>query len=129
MRRDIFDEDHDMFRTAFRQFVDKEIVPYTDEWEQAGITDRRMFLKAGGHGFLGMTGPEEHGGAGVDDFRFNAVTGEETQRRRVDAAGHLGCRPPHRRVPPVLPPRSAPRSRRRAGSRAAVGRAHHRRSR
>ena len=87
MRRDIFDEEHDLFRSAFRQFVDKEIVPYADEWEQAGITDRRMFLKAGEAGFLGINAPEEHGGGGVDDFRYNLITAEEIQMAGVNAAG------------------------------------------
>jgi alkylation response protein AidB-like acyl-CoA dehydrogenase len=87
VRRDIFDEEHDLFRSAFRQFVDKEIVPYADEWEQAGITDRRMFLKAGEAGFLGMNAPEEHGGGGVDDFRYNLIAAEEIQLAGVNAAG------------------------------------------
>jgi alkylation response protein AidB-like acyl-CoA dehydrogenase len=87
VRRDIFDEEHDLFRSAFRQFVDKEIVPYADEWEQAGITDRRMFLKAGEAGFLGINAPEEHGGGGVDDFRYNLITAEEIQMAGVNAAG------------------------------------------
>jgi alkylation response protein AidB-like acyl-CoA dehydrogenase len=87
VRRDIFDDDHDLFRSAFRQFVDKEIVPYADEWEKAGITDRRMFLKAGEAGFLGMNAPEEYGGGGVEDFRYNLITAEEIQLAGVNAAG------------------------------------------
>ena len=76
MRREIFDEEHEMFRAAFRQFLDKEVVPHAEEWERAGITDREMYLKAGVAGFLGFNAPEEHGGSGVDDFRYNQVTAE-----------------------------------------------------
>jgi alkylation response protein AidB-like acyl-CoA dehydrogenase len=50
---------------------------------------REAFAKAGGHGFLGMAVPEEHGGAGVDDFRFNAVLSEEAQRAGLGSV-HLG---------------------------------------
>jgi len=86
LRREIFDEEHEMFRAAFRQFLDKEVVPHAEEWERAGITDREMYLKAGVAGFLGFNAPEEHGGSGVDDFRYNQVTAEEIQLAGVNAA-------------------------------------------
>src|SRR5687767_14437657 len=47
VRRTIFEEEHDLFRTSFRQFLDKELVPHVDEWERAGIVDRDIFRKAG----------------------------------------------------------------------------------
>ncbi len=87
MRREIFDEDHELFRRSFRQFLDKEVVPHADEWEKAGITDRSMYLKAGAAGFLGMSAPEAHGGGGVEDFRYNQITAEEIQMAGVNAAG------------------------------------------
>jgi alkylation response protein AidB-like acyl-CoA dehydrogenase len=86
VRREIFDEEHDLFRSAFRQFLDKEVVPFADEWEKAGITDRSMFLKAGAAGFLGMSAPEQYGGGGVDDFRYNLIAAEEIQMAGVNAA-------------------------------------------
>jgi alkylation response protein AidB-like acyl-CoA dehydrogenase len=86
VRREIFDEEHEMFRAAFRQFLDREVVPHADEWEREGITDRSMFLKAGAAGFLGFNAPEEHGGGGVEDFRYNLVTAEEIQLAGVNAA-------------------------------------------
>ena len=46
-----------------------------------------MFRKAGAQGFLGMAVPEEHGGGGVADFRYNVVIAEEIQRAGVNAAG------------------------------------------
>src|SRR5919107_1033689 len=87
MRRDLFDAEHDLFRDSVRAFIAAELVPFNDEWEQAGIVDRAMFKKAGALGFLGMAAPEEHGGGGVADFRYNVVIAEELQRAGVNAAG------------------------------------------
>jgi alkylation response protein AidB-like acyl-CoA dehydrogenase len=81
-----FDDEHDLFRTSFRQFLDKEVVPRNDEWERAGIVDRELFRKAGENGFLGFAAPEALGGGGVDDFRFNQVLAEEIQLAGVNAA-------------------------------------------
>ncbi len=87
MDRTLFGAEHDLFRTSFRQFVDKEMVPHHLEWERAGIVDRELFRAAGSHGFLGMAIPEEYGGGGVDDFRYNLVIVEETQRAGIGGAG------------------------------------------
>ena len=87
MRRTIFEEEHELFRTSFRQFVDKELVPHVDEWERAGIVDRDVFRKAGDAGFLGMAVPEELGGGGVDDYRYNQVILEEIHMAGVGTPG------------------------------------------
>jgi alkylation response protein AidB-like acyl-CoA dehydrogenase len=87
MRRLIFDEEHELFRASFRQFVDKEIVPNNERWEKAGAVDRELFQRAGASGFLGFAAPEEHGGGGVRDFRYNLVLSEEIQAAGVGAAG------------------------------------------
>jgi alkylation response protein AidB-like acyl-CoA dehydrogenase len=87
MRRTLFDDDHDAFRESFRAFLDKEVVPHQIEWDAAGIVPRELFTAAGRHGFLGMDIPEEHGGGGVRDFRFNAVIAEEVMRCGAAAAG------------------------------------------
>ena len=89
MRRTLYDDDHDAFRSSVRTFVDKEIAPHLDDWSAAGITPRELFLAAGKQGFLGMEVPEEYGGGGVPDFRFNAVLGEELLRT-PDAGAGLG---------------------------------------
>jgi alkylation response protein AidB-like acyl-CoA dehydrogenase len=81
-----FDDEHDLFRTSFRQFLDKEVVPRSDEWERAGIADRELYARAGANGFLGFNAPEALGGGGVDDFRFNQVVAEEIQLAGVNAA-------------------------------------------
>jgi alkylation response protein AidB-like acyl-CoA dehydrogenase len=87
MRRTLFDDDHDLFRDSFRQFVEKEIVPHHERWEQDGVVDRELFAKAGASGFLGMEVPEALGGGGVKDFRYNLVISEEVQRSGTGGAG------------------------------------------
>jgi alkylation response protein AidB-like acyl-CoA dehydrogenase len=87
VHRDLFDETHDDFRSSFRAFVKAEIVPNHEKWEAAGRVDKSMFLAAGAQGFLGMAVPEEYGGLGVDDFRYNVIISEELQRANVIGSG------------------------------------------
>ena len=87
MRRTIFDEEHDMFRESVRSFIDKEIAPNHEKWEQNGKVDKEMFQKAGSTGFLGMAIPEEYGGVGVEDFRYNSIINEEIQLAGVVGSG------------------------------------------
>ena len=87
MRRIIFDEEHDMFRESVRSFIDKEIAPNHEKWEQNGKVDKEMFQKAGSNGFLGMAIPEEYGGGGVEDFRYNSIINEEVQLAGVVGSG------------------------------------------
>jgi alkylation response protein AidB-like acyl-CoA dehydrogenase len=85
--RTLFDETHEEFRSSFRSFLAKEAVPHHARWEVEGIVDRELFAVAGANGFLGMEVPEEYGGGGVRDFRFNVVIAEEIQHADVNAAG------------------------------------------
>jgi alkylation response protein AidB-like acyl-CoA dehydrogenase len=87
MRRTLFDDDHELFRDSVRAFIAAELAPHHERWEREGIVDRDVFRKAGAHGFLAMAAPTEHGGGGVDDFRYNLVIAEEIQRAGVNAAG------------------------------------------
>jgi len=87
VRRSLFDDDHEQFRASVRRFIAAEVAPHNDEWEAAGVVDRSLFTGAGSHGFLGMAAPVEHGGGGVDDFRYNLVIGEEVQRAGINAVG------------------------------------------
>jgi alkylation response protein AidB-like acyl-CoA dehydrogenase len=77
MQRDIFDADHDAFRDLARTFTAKEIVPFHDRWEEEGQVDREVWRAAGKAGLLGMDVPEEFGGGGSTDFRYNAILTEE----------------------------------------------------
>ena len=87
MKREIFEPDHDLLRATAREFVEREMVPNVAKWEEQGIVDRDLFSKAGQAGLLGMAIPEEYGGGGVDDFRFNTVIVEEIVRADAIASG------------------------------------------
>jgi long-chain-acyl-CoA dehydrogenase len=86
MRRRLFEAEHEGFRESVRTFLAKEMVPHLETWDAAGIVPRELFTTAGAAGFLGMAIPEELGGGGVSDFRFNAVLDEE-----IMAAGAAGA--------------------------------------
>lgn len=77
MQRKHYDEDQLAFADAVRTFISKEITPHFLDWEDAGLTPRELFTAAGANGFLGMQVPEQFGGGGTTDFRFNQVLGEE----------------------------------------------------
>jgi alkylation response protein AidB-like acyl-CoA dehydrogenase len=90
MRRDLFEDVHEDFRASFRTFLEREVIGEDGrygEWERQGIVPRDVFALAGRGGFLGMAVPERYGGAGAQDFRFNLVIGEETQRAGVGSFG------------------------------------------
>ncbi|MDQ6936512.1 MAG: acyl-CoA dehydrogenase family protein [Actinomycetota bacterium] len=87
MRRDHYDEDHLAFGDAVRTFIAKEIEPHFLEWERAGASPRELFAAAGTQGFLGMAVPEEYGGGGVADFRFNQILDEQIAAAGVTGAG------------------------------------------
>jgi alkylation response protein AidB-like acyl-CoA dehydrogenase len=80
VQRELFDEQHDLFRASFRTFLQRHALPHWQRWEEAGIIDRSFYEEAGRAGFLGMAAPHELGGGGEDDFRFNVVILEECQR-------------------------------------------------
>jgi alkylation response protein AidB-like acyl-CoA dehydrogenase len=85
--RNHYDDDHLAFGEAFRAFADKVIVPNYLDWEQEGITPREIFREAGRSGFLGMSIPDEYGGGGVDDFRFNQILDEEIADAGITGSG------------------------------------------
>jgi alkylation response protein AidB-like acyl-CoA dehydrogenase len=87
MQRDLYEPEHDMFRDSFRRFLDKEVVPRAEEFERDGIMDRAVFARAGAAGFLAMEVPEEYGGGGVKDFRYNSVIIEEVAETAIGGSG------------------------------------------
>lgn len=80
MRRLIFDADHDAFRATVRRFFRNEIGPHAARWREQGHVDRWAYTKAGEQGYLLMWADERHGGAGVDDFRYEQIVYEENIR-------------------------------------------------
>ena len=90
MRRSLFEDVHEEFRASFRTFLEREVVGEEGrygQWERQGIVPREVYARAGAGGFLAMEVPERYGGAGVADFRFNLVIGEEAQRAGVGSLG------------------------------------------
>jgi alkylation response protein AidB-like acyl-CoA dehydrogenase len=77
VRRDLLSHEHRDFRDSFCGFLDAHVLGEFERWEEDGIVPRSLFRAAGEHGFLAFEAPERFGGAGVRDFRFNAVIGEE----------------------------------------------------
>ena len=80
-REPFFTEEHDMFRKTVRTFVEKELCPYVDEWEEEGIFPREVFKKFGEQGLLGLKYDTELGGMGLD-YWFTVVYAEELVRSR-----------------------------------------------
>ena len=80
LKRTVFMDEHELFRESVAAFVAREIVPRRDEIRRERRLDRALWRTAGEHGFLGLMVPEAYGGAGLRDFRFNAVLQEELAR-------------------------------------------------
>lgn len=80
--RTLFEPEHDLFRESYRSFLERHVAPHHDQWSAEKIVDRGVWLEAGKQGFLGMAVPEEYGGGGNPDFRYNTIITEET------TAGH-----------------------------------------
>ena len=77
LKRDHYEEDHEDFRASVQQWLERSVKPHTDKHIADKALPREFWLEAGENGFLGLAIPEEYGGAGADDFRFNAVLAEE----------------------------------------------------
>ncbi|GAB3748856.1 MULTISPECIES: acyl-CoA dehydrogenase family protein [unclassified Yimella] len=77
MPRNVYTEDHEAFRASVREFVDRTLKPRAEEMLEQKVIPRDIWKEAGRQGLLGLDIPEEFGGAGADDYRFNAVAAEE----------------------------------------------------
>jgi len=87
IERTLFNADHEAFRDSFRRFMDKEIAPYHEAWEEQGYVDREVWNKAGDNGFLCMTQPEAYGGANADKL-YSVVQMEELARGGFSGIGY-----------------------------------------
>ena len=76
MDRVIFEDEHDSYRRSVRAFLEKAVAPRYGEWERAGIVPRELFTELAELGAFAAV-PEEYGGAGIADFRYNAILLEE----------------------------------------------------
>jgi len=86
--RSLFREEHEIFRSSVRKFVEREIVPFHAQWEHDGVVPRELWLKAGAEGLLCCTVPEEYGGLGLD-YLFDVVVFEEVWRVGASGPGFL----------------------------------------
>ncbi len=85
--RTLFTPDHEAFRDSFRRFMDKEIAPHHEAWEEQGYVDRAVWNKAGENGFLCMTMPEAYGGSDADKL-YSVVQMEELARGGFSGIGY-----------------------------------------
>ncbi len=77
-----FTEEQQMFREAYRKFLEQDIVPHIPQWREDGIVSREAFTKAGEQGFLMVWPDEKYGGLGDNDFRYEQIIIEETARQQ-----------------------------------------------
>jgi acyl-CoA dehydrogenase len=83
MHRKLFTEEHETFRKVVRAFMEMEVAPNFPEWEKTGYLPREFFKKIAALGVMGMSIPEQYGGAGIDDYRYNVILQEEAGRALV----------------------------------------------
>jgi len=81
-----YTEDHRIFRESFRRFLKREIIPWIDDWEEAGIVPRSVWKKMGDGGFLCTGVPEKYGGAGAD-FLYAVIVIEELAKSNFSGLG------------------------------------------
>jgi len=74
-----FTEEHELFRKSLKDFLQKEVVPYVDDWEKTGVIDKSIWKKLGDMGFLGINYPEAYGGMDLDLF-YTVILLEELQK-------------------------------------------------
>ncbi|REF32177.1 acyl-CoA dehydrogenase family protein [Calidifontibacter indicus] len=77
MPRNVYTEDHEAFRASVREFVERTLKPRAEEMLESKVIPRDIWKEAGRQGLFGLDIPEEFGGAGADDYRFNAIAAEE----------------------------------------------------
>jgi acyl-CoA dehydrogenase len=80
MRRTLWQPEHEEFRATVREFIETQVVPHTEQWAEAGIIPAALFRAAGAAGLLSTAIPEQYGGRGKPDFRFNLILNEELAR-------------------------------------------------
>jgi acyl-CoA dehydrogenase len=83
MKRTLYAEEHEAFRKTVRSFLEAEAVPHFASWEKQGFLPREFFAQLGGIGVAGMAIPEQYGGAGIDDYRYNCIIQEEAARALI----------------------------------------------
>jgi acyl-CoA dehydrogenase len=86
LQRSLFDEEHEIFRASVRRFLEQDVTPHHEAWEERGYVDRDVWLRAGELGFLCSSMPEEFGGVDADR-RYSAIVMEEIARAGTTGLG------------------------------------------
>jgi acyl-CoA dehydrogenase len=87
-KRDLFNADHEAFRSTVARFIANEIAPHHEQWEADGMVPRELWRKAGSAGMLCCAVPEAYGGAGAD-YLFDVVVFEEMARSGFTGPGFM----------------------------------------
>ena len=96
-----YTDGHRAWRASLRRFVEAEIIPHVEDWEEAGEFPRELYVKAAAVGLIGMGYPAEYGGTPVEDPFYSIVTSEELAR--IGAGGINASLMVHSiGLPPVL---------------------------
>ncbi|MGZ4750093.1 MAG: acyl-CoA dehydrogenase family protein [Oryzihumus sp.] len=90
MPRNVYGPDHEAFRASVREFVERSLKPRAEDFITAKSIDRAVWLEAGKQGLLGLDSPAASGGAGADDFLFNAVAAEEFSKFNAAVSSCFG---------------------------------------
>jgi alkylation response protein AidB-like acyl-CoA dehydrogenase len=84
--RTLFSPEHETFRDSVRRFMQEEVAPHDERWQEQGYADKAVWRKAGENGFLCPTMPAEYGGAGADKL-YSVVLIEEQARANNSSLG------------------------------------------
>ena len=86
LARTLFGSEHETFRDSVRRFMDEEVKPHEERWQEQGYVDREVWRKAGANGFLCASMPEQYGGAGADRL-YSIILMEEQARANSSSLG------------------------------------------
>jgi alkylation response protein AidB-like acyl-CoA dehydrogenase len=87
VRRTLFTQDHEAYRTTVSEYLAREALPHYERWEAEHLIDREAWTAAGKAGIIGLAVPEEYGGAGERDYRYRVVVAEEIARTATAGLG------------------------------------------
>jgi alkylation response protein AidB-like acyl-CoA dehydrogenase len=84
--RTLFSPEHETFRDSVRRFMESEVMPHEERWQEQGYVDRAVWQKAGANGFLCPSMPEDYGGSGADKL-YSVILIEEQARANSSSLG------------------------------------------
>jgi alkylation response protein AidB-like acyl-CoA dehydrogenase len=84
--RTLFSPEHETFRDSVRRFMEQEVAPHDEKWQEQGYADRSVWRKAGENGFLCPTMPADYGGSDADKL-YSVVLMEEQARANISSLG------------------------------------------